>query len=107
MMVRRPQNDLLDVVASIELSKKTVQRIHINFLFALIYNFLGIPVAAGSDGRGLEGAEGRVPTVTRVTAVVSAGVFMPVGLVLQPWMASAAMAASSLSVLVSSLLLKT
>ena len=43
------QSNLMDVVVAIDLSKHTVRRIHINFFFACIYNFIGIPIAAGKS----------------------------------------------------------
>lgn len=74
------RNDLCDVVTALSLSKSIFKRIKMNLLWACIYNIIGIPLAMG--------------------------IFMPLGLNLHPMMAGMAMAASSTSVVVSSLMLK-
>ncbi len=76
------RGDLGGVVTAIELSRQTMKTIKSNLFFAFFYNILGIPLAAG--------------------------VLYPfTGLLLSPVIASAAMAASSLSVVSNSLRLKT
>jgi len=76
------KDDLLDVLRAIQIAKKTFQRIKINFFFAFVYNITLIPVAMG--------------------------VFFPLDkFKLDPMFAAIAMAASSISVVTSSLLLKT
>lgn len=73
------QNDLMGVVRALDISKKTFNRIILNLFWALIYNTIGIPIAAG--------------------------LFMGLGLTLSPELAALAMAFSSVSVVTSSLLL--
>ena len=73
------QNDLRGVVKALAMSRKTFQRIKLNLFWSLIYNVIGIPIAAG--------------------------VFAGLGLVLSPEFAALAMAFSSVSVVTSSLLL--
>lgn len=80
-MVTLITSDLLLLPDAIRLSKQTVRLIHQNLFWAFIYNLIGIPLAAG--------------------------VLFPVnGLLLNPMLASAAMAFSSVSVVLNSLRLK-
>lgn len=74
------KNDLTDVLTAIQLSRETVNKIRQNLFFALIYNVVGIPIAAG--------------------------VFASYGLVLRPEIAGLAMALSSVSVVLNSLTLR-
>jgi P-type Cu+ transporter len=75
------RNDIRDVVTSIELSRATIRKIKSNMFWALFYNTLGIPVAAG--------------------------VLYPFfHIMLRPEIAGAAMALSSVSVVSNSLLLR-
>jgi P-type Cu+ transporter len=80
IVLMRQKYALADVPASFHLARYTFRRIRMNLFFAVIYNFIGIPFAMG--------------------------IFLPWGLRLHPMMAGLAMAASSVSVVCSSLLLK-
>lgn len=80
-MVTLITSDLLLLPGAIRLSKQTVRLIYQNLFWAFIYNVIGIPLAAG--------------------------VLFPInGLLLNPMLASAAMAFSSVSVVLNSLRLK-
>ena len=73
-------DNLLDVVNCIRIANKSFQRIKLNFLWAFFYNLLLVPVAMG--------------------------VLYPFNFTLNPMLAGGAMAMSSISVVLSSLLLK-
>ncbi|KAF7588133.1 hypothetical protein BBP40_006133 [Aspergillus hancockii] len=80
IVLMRP-DDLLSVPASLSLSRAVFNRIRLNLVWACLYNVIGLPFAMG--------------------------LFLPFGgFTLPPMAAGAAMAASSTSVVVSSLLLK-
>jgi len=74
------RDNLEDVLMAIDLSRATMRRIKQNYLWAMIYNIICIPLAAGA-------------------------LFPSTQLQLPPWVAGGAMALSSVSVVCSSLLL--
>ncbi|KAK4058582.1 Cu(2+)-transporting P-type ATPase [Microbotryomycetes sp. JL221] len=74
------RSDLLDVVASIDLSRRIFKQIRLNYIWATAYNLFAIPLAMGF--------------------------FLPWNIHMHPMMAGAAMAFSSVSVVCSSLTLK-
>ena len=75
------KSDPLDVVAAVRLGKATLAKVKQNLFWALIYNVLGIPVAAGL-------------------------LYYPFGLTLKPEFAGLAMACSSVTVVLNSITLK-
>lgn len=92
------RSDLRDVITAIDLSRKTFNRIRLNYIWASIYNLLGIPLAAGI-----------------IIVIINhyynnntyEGLLAPAGLSIPPMLAGLCMAFSSVSVVVSSLHLKT
>ena len=75
------KGDLTGIVRAIMLSRATMRNIRQNLFFAFIYNMIGVPIAAG--------------------------ILYPfIGLLLNPMIASAAMACSSVSVILNALRLK-
>lgn len=79
VVLMRP-NQLMDVPAALCLARTIFTRIKLNLAWACVYNLIGLPFAMG--------------------------IFLPLGFHLHPMAAGAAMATSSVSVVVSSLLLK-
>ncbi len=75
------RGDLRNVVSAIKLSKKTYKKMITNLFWALIYNMIGIPLAAG-------------------VLFIATGYFLP------PYLAAVFMASSSVSVVTNALFLK-
>jgi P-type Cu+ transporter len=72
------KNDLRDVVTAIELSKRTMRKIHQNFFWALGYNTLGIPIAAlGILRPEIAGAAMALSSVSVVTSSLMLRRFKP------------------------------
>jgi cation transport ATPase len=75
------KGDLRGILQARRLSRRTMRNIRQNLFFAFVYNFIGVPVAAGA-------------------------LYPAFGLLLNPMIASAAMALSSVSVIANALRLR-
>ena len=75
------RSDLEDVLTALDLSRRTFNRIRLNYMWAFGYNLVAVPIAAGA-------------------------LYPPLHFQLPPWVAGACMALSSVSVVASSLLLR-
>ncbi len=75
------RGDLRGIVRALHISRATMRNIRENLFFAFVYNALGVPIAAGA-------------------------LFLPLGLLLNPMIAAAAMSLSSVSVIGNALRLR-
>jgi Cu2+-exporting ATPase len=75
------KGDLTGIARARSLSQKTMRNIRQNLFFAFVYNFIGVPIAAGA-------------------------LYPYFGILLSPMIASAAMALSSVSVIINALRLQ-
>jgi len=110
------KDDLRDVVTAIDLSRRTIFKIWQNFFWAFIYNIIAIPIAAGlhlvftqSLGKPTQAVLvfgdfiARIPEIGGVISSVLVNFSQSA---LRPEIAGFAMAFSSISVVLNSLLLK-
>ena len=103
------KDDIRDVVTAIDLSKRTIHKIWQNFFWAFVYNIIAIPVAAGVHLFITQTAGNPAPWVIEAANFLG-GVLGQIFLnlsqsSLRPEIAGFAMAFSSVSVVMNSLLL--
>jgi len=104
------KDDLRDVVTAIQLSGKTIRKIWQNLFWAFIYNVIAIPIAGGIHLLVTQSSFGVVaPWVVKISEKLGrfGNIFMAFSqTTLRPEIAGFAMALSSISVVLNSLLLR-
>jgi Cu+-exporting ATPase len=104
------KDDLRDVVTAIQLSGKTIKKIWQNLFWAFIYNVVAIPIAGGVHLLVTQSSFGiAAPWLLKITSKLGETGKIILGLsqaTLRPEIAGFAMALSSISVVLNSLLLR-